>query len=108
MLSSLRELATQVLHTLAPDAAVKAYAAPDQLDENGRPTRAARLQYVCRGVDGGDLADFLEADPAAWGKQLQYLNKVHKADVSLSAEQAAVLVERLRGMLNAWMLMAGR
>lgn len=108
VLISLRELAAEVLRALAPDEAVVAGARPEQFDRNGRPTRALRLEYVCRGVHGGDLSDFLKADLAAWGKQLDYLNKVHKPGISLSSAQAAVLVERLRGMLSAWLLMTGR
>lgn len=108
VLISLRELTAEVLRALAPDAAVLADATPDQLDRNGRPTRALRLQYICRGVHDGDLCDFLKADLTAWGKQLDYLNKVHKPDIALSSAQATVVVERLRGMLSAWLLMAER
>jgi len=59
---SLRELFTQVLHRLAPDERVKQWnSSPDYYHE-GRPTRRARLLYICRDINYEPFSQFLEKD----------------------------------------------
>lgn len=61
--SSLRELLTQVLHRVAPDAEVRAWSKSPEDFCNGRPTRKTRLRFICRNVaDGGRFGVFVEKD----------------------------------------------
>jgi hypothetical protein len=58
---SLRELLTQVLDTLAPESSVKGWSSnPENFDDHGRPTRRARLRFLCKGVSQGEFRNFLE------------------------------------------------
>jgi len=47
---SLRELFTHIIHTLAPDNAIKVWSNNPEHFFEGRPTRKARLLFICRGV----------------------------------------------------------
>lgn len=61
-ITSLRELLTQVMHAMAPDDQVRAWSkAPEHYHEN-RPTRRARLLYVCREINHKPFNTFLEKD----------------------------------------------
>jgi hypothetical protein len=59
---SVRELTTHVLHRVAPDDRVIAWVEDTHLLHDGRPTRRARLLYLCRGVNHEPLSDFVETD----------------------------------------------
>ena len=60
--SSLRELFTHVLHILSPEEEVKNWIKDESLLHNGRPTRRARLLYVCRNINNYPFEDFVEKD----------------------------------------------
>lgn len=62
--TSVREIFTQILHARAPDDAVLA-AAPDcQKDNNGRPTRRARIYHLLRAKNlaSAELVEFVDED----------------------------------------------
>lgn len=60
--TSLRELFTHVLHALSPDEKIKNWSSsPDHYDK-GKPTRRARLLYICRSLNHDPFSDFLEKD----------------------------------------------
>src|SRR5258705_4205619 len=49
--ASIRELFTHLIHILAPDNEIKNWATDNTFfDEKGRPTRKARLLYICRNI----------------------------------------------------------
>jgi hypothetical protein len=61
--TSLRELHSQVIHKLAPDNEVMSWTRdPAHYDDKGRPTRAARLLYICRHINHGPFSDFVRDD----------------------------------------------
>jgi hypothetical protein len=60
--TSLRELFTHVLHRLAPDPLVREWTQEERYYYQGRPTRRARLDYICRGIQTPTFAPFLEKD----------------------------------------------
>ncbi len=68
---SLRELFTQVLHRLSPDDAVKKWSTSNDDFRSGRPTRKARLKYICRKIDRASFRQFVEADIKAL---LEFIN----------------------------------
>ena len=98
---SLRELFTQVLHRLAPDPEVLQWIPESSLlDEKGRPTRRARLLYICRHVYYGEFSAFIEADLDA---AVEFLNLVQKGTHGVTPEftdvQLEALVTRMESLL---------
>jgi hypothetical protein len=98
---SLRELFTQILHRLAPDPEVLQWIPESSLlDEKGRPTRRARLLYICRHVAHGDFSAFVEADLDA---ALAFLNLVQKGTHGVTPPftdvQLEALVTRMESLL---------
>ena len=67
VLSSLRELWNHLLRRLAPDENIYTWIPEDTTDllHEGRPTRRARVLYVCRDLDCDSLSDFLVQDTRA-------------------------------------------
>ena len=59
---SLRELFTHVLHTLSPDDQVKNWSKSPKHYYQGKPTRKARLLYICDSLQHGPFSDFIEKD----------------------------------------------
>jgi hypothetical protein len=59
---SLRELFNHVIHTLAPDEAIREWDTDAKEYHNNRPTRRTRLRYICREIDQGSFEDFMESD----------------------------------------------
>lgn len=99
---SLRELFTQVLHLLAPDDEIKDWDdSPQNFDDHNRPTRKARLKFICREINHGPLLDFIKADIKA---VLEFLNLfqrgTHQVVSSFTEEQLNALLVRLEGTLR--------
>jgi hypothetical protein len=59
---SLRELLTHVIHKLSPDDEVKAWSSLPEHYYQNRPTRRARLLYICRGINFGPFKVLMEKD----------------------------------------------
>lgn len=62
---SLRELFTHVMHLLAPDDRVKDWTKDEAFFNQGRPTRKARLHYICRNISNKPFDKFVEMDVLA-------------------------------------------
>jgi len=61
--TSIRELVTQVLHSLSPDQdLIKWTTNPTEHIQNKKPTRKARLLYIYREVNNEHFTSFIEAD----------------------------------------------
>jgi hypothetical protein len=100
VIASLRELLTHVLHTLAPDDRVIAWAASDKLIHNKQPTRRARLLYICRAIDCGPLTRFVEEDVDATLSFIDTLNSgTHAVESQFTPAQLASLISRLESLL---------
>ena len=60
---SLRELIGRVLHQFAPNNEIKTWSTnPSDYDDKGKPTRRARVLYICRTINCNPLSEFVEAD----------------------------------------------
>lgn len=59
---SIRELFTQILHTLAPDDDIKKWSSKPEYYDKDKPTRRARLNYICRNVSHPPFGKFLNKD----------------------------------------------
>lgn len=101
VLISLRELWTHLLQRLAPDEAVLRKSGNDAaLVSNGRPTRRARVLYICRHVNHTPLSDFVAHDTQALVKMIEFFNRVHQIESGLTDEQLRALVLRT----DSWLL----
>lgn len=59
---SLRELFGHVMHLLAPDDEIKKWSIEETYYEKGKPTRRARLHYICRNISNKPFNRFVEKD----------------------------------------------
>jgi hypothetical protein len=96
ILSSLRELWNHLLRRLAPDDLVSAWipGVSNQKDllHDGKPTRRARVLYVCRELNDDPLTDFLMHDTRALVKLIDLFNRVHELETALTDEQLRAIV----------------
>ncbi|MCK4394012.1 hypothetical protein KAX17_14010 [Candidatus Bipolaricaulota bacterium] len=60
--TSMRELFTQVIHRLAPNKEIEKWSTNESDYNNGRPTRSARIRYICREIDQPPFDDFVKFD----------------------------------------------
>ncbi len=84
ILSSLRELWRHLLRRLVPDDLVFAWI-PGMLNHKGllhddKPTRRARVLYVCRDLNNSPLTDLLICDTVSLVKLIELFNRVHELD----------------------------
>jgi hypothetical protein len=59
---SIRELFGHLMHTLAPDVEVSKWTTDPAMYHEGRPTRKARLHYICRNISSKPFNKFVEKD----------------------------------------------
>ena len=98
--TSLRELITHVLHTLAPDRLVREWATSEEMLHNGRPTRRCRLRYICRSTDSDPLTEFVENDVRTTESLLDALHKgTHVVASQLTPAQLEAIVARTESLL---------
>lgn len=111
ILSSLRELWNHLLRRLAPDDLVAAWIPgvtnQKELLHEGKPTRRARVLYICRGLNNDPLTDFLMHDTRALVKLIELFNRVHELETELTDQQLrAILLKTdswLMYMLQIWL-----
>ncbi len=97
---SMRELFTQVIHTLAPDEAIREWSTSPTDFAGGRPTRAARLRFICRKIDHPPLDDFAEKNYAEILSISDLLQPgTHSVKFAISDVQLKVLVRRFGSAL---------
>jgi Predicted pPIWI-associating nuclease len=102
VLSSLRELWGHLLRRLAPDDQVLTWATGEdtELFYEGRPTRKARILYVCRRLNHHALTDFVMQDTRALMKLVELFNRVHELKPGLTDEQLRALLART----DSWLM----
>jgi len=99
-ITSLRELFTQVLHRLAPDDQVKVWSTNDDHFYNNRPTRRARLLYICRNFSCDPLNKFVERDVEAALTLVNALNaETHIVQSKLTECQLKAIVSRMESLV---------
>ncbi len=96
ILTSLRELWNHLLRRLAPDDLVTTWipslSNQKELQHEGKPTRRARVLYVCRDLNNNPLADFLIHDTQALVKLIELFNRVHELETKLTDEQLRAIL----------------
>jgi hypothetical protein len=104
VLISLRESFTHLLHRLAPDELViqwglQQQSPEDYLHEN-RPTRKARLLYICKEVSHGPLVKFFEKDIAATLELINIFQHVHESKSSLTPSQLKCIIAKTESAIS--------
>jgi|GEM_PF-1530525 len=99
--TSLRELFTHVLHLLAPDAEVQKWSTkPEHYHEN-RPTRKARLLYICRNINSGPFSGFVEKDIDVVLEFVQLFQRgTHEILIPYTPDQLLALKVRMEGVIR--------
>lgn len=92
VITSYRELNMHVLHLLSPDKKVQEWSrSPDDF-ANGRPTRKARLKFICRKVNHGTFDEFVNTDIETMVKVFDFLNKgTHEVTTNFTEPQLLAL-----------------
>lgn len=101
---SLRELITHTLHALAPDDAIQNWTNDQSLFHNGRPTRKARVLYICREINHGPFTSFIRADVKASIEFISLFQRGHELAISFSEKQLETLVTRTEAFLRLLIL----
>jgi len=98
--TSLRELFTQVLHALAPDEHILQWTTNKEFFDNNRPTRRARLLYICRSINCDPLTRFVEDDVRAALSFVDSLNSgAHVVESQLTTAQLGAIVSRMESLI---------
>lgn len=98
---SMRELITHVIHTLAPDKEIKEWTSEPDYFHNNRPTRKARLSYICREAATGSFSGFMENDIDSIIKMMDIFHAgTHKVNSDLSSRQLIVLKRRVESSIK--------
>jgi len=81
---------------VAPDKLVATWipgiANQKDLLHEGKPTRRARVLYVCRELNNDPLIDFLMHDTRALVKLIELFNRVHELETELTYEQLRAIL----------------
>lgn len=100
VLISLRELFTHVLHQLAPDEEIHKWTTAPEFFDRGRPTRKARLFFICREINSHPFCSFVEKDVASILAFWDILNRAHELSLSLTQQQLVALKIWMEGALR--------
>lgn len=107
--SSLRELFTQILHRLSPDDEIRKWTRDENHFHSGRPTRRARLLYICRGINGDKFSDFVKKDIDSTLALVDLFNSATHEPVSpFTHNQLETMLTKMGGTINflveTWLL----
>ncbi|MDD4201969.1 MAG: hypothetical protein PHQ52_00690 [Candidatus Omnitrophica bacterium] len=98
---SIRELFTHLLHSLAPTKKVEKWSSEPQYYQNNKPTRKARIEYICRNIKTGKLEHFVSTDVTS---SLAFIDLfqggTHKVRHSFDKKQLQALQVKAEGTLN--------
>lgn len=98
---SLRELLTHVLHRLAPDDEVREWSTRPEHFSDNRPTRMARLLYICRDINHGPFVDFVEKDVAAVSAFVKLFQRgTHEIKSAYTQKQLLALRTRMESTIR--------
>ncbi len=97
--TSVRELFTHIVHGLAPDDAVRKWSSHETDFHNKRPTRRARLLYICREFACKPLEKFVEDDVTAALTLVDSLHSgTHAIQSKLTDRQLEAIVHRMESL----------
>lgn len=101
VLTSVRELWNNLLRILCPENELLNWIdGRKQLLHDDKPTRAARMQYVCRAFESSPLASFLKADAKVYVEFHGVLSRLHNLEPGLSDSELELLLLRSEQFLE--------
>ena len=89
-----------VLHQLAPDGEVFAWTQDQNHYHEGRPTRQARVLYVCRHLNYGPYGRYLKKSVSATVAFFDTLNCLHEVRPDVSDFQLRLMLTDVIGILR--------
>jgi predicted pPIWI-associating nuclease len=99
--TSLRELYDHVVRAIAPDDAIMNWSKDPNHFQDARPTRRARLHYICRQIDHGPFKTFVEKDVAATlAFHSLFQQGTHAVSSDFTEAQLVAMVQRMDGTLR--------
>lgn len=104
---SLREMLTHILNGIAPDNEVSKWTSDPTHFHDGRPTREARLLFVCRGINNGPFKQFVSKDVESHIKFIRLFQRgTHEININFTDQQLKTLIVRsealARFLLITW------
>ena len=104
---SLREMLTHILHGIAPDSEVSKWTSDPAHFHQGRPTREARLLFVCRDINNGPFEQFVSMDVESHIKFIRLFQRgTHEININFTDQQLKTLIVRsealARFLLITW------
>lgn len=98
---SLREMITHILHQTAPDDDIRSWTTDQSLYRDSRPTRQARLLFICRSVNHAPFQRFVNKDVSAHLELIRLLQRgTHELSIDLTEEQLKALILRTESLLR--------
>jgi len=98
---SLRELLTHIIHKLSPDDEIQEWATDLKFFENGRPTRKARLLFICRAVNHDGFVDFITKDIAATIEFFTLFQRgTHQINIPYTHKQLLTLKNKVESTIS--------
>lgn len=90
-----------MIHILAPDEQIKKWSNDSSLYDKGKPTRKARLLFICRNISNDPLSKFVEKDVSATVEFLRLFQEgTHAITASFSEHQLIALKARAESTLK--------
>ncbi|MBL7996382.1 hypothetical protein JNM05_13525 [bacterium] len=93
--TSLRELFTHIIHNLAPDNEIKKWSTDTTHYSKDKPTRRARLYYICRNINTEAFSEFVDKDVDALLSCVDmYQAGTHRIENPFSDQQLDAIILR--------------
>lgn len=96
---SLREMLTHILQSIAPDNEVSKWTSKPSNYHEGRPTREARLLFVCRDINHGPFEQFVNKDVESHIKFIRLFQRgTHEININFTDQQIKTLIVRTEAL----------
>ena len=98
---SLRELFGHLMHLLAPDDKIKAWTTDETYYHEGKPTRKARLYFICRNISNKPFNKFVEKDIQATIEFIGIFQEgTHSIDSGFTPQQLIAMKSKAESTLK--------
>jgi len=96
---SLREMLNHILHGIAPDNEISKWSTEPSHYHEGRPTREARILYVCRDINHGPFSQFVNKDVESHIKFIRlFQHGTHEININFTDQQLKTLIVRAEAL----------
>jgi hypothetical protein len=105
---SLREMLTLILHGIAPDNEISKWTTEPSHYHEGKPTREARILYVCRDINHGPFTQFVNKDIESHIKFIRLFQRgTHEININFTDQQLKALLVRSEALAR-FLLVTGK